>query len=162
LRAQAAEPEAQEPEIRPARSHAEFLAALRVRVTVFVTEQHGPLSDEPDAWDGCARHFVLLAGGAVVGTARLYQPVFGTGQIGRVALLPPFRGRGWGQRLLRGVVAHARALGLREVVLHAQVAAVPLYQRAGFQEEGEPFVEAGILHQRMRLRLVPERPLPEL
>jgi len=142
-----------EPEIRPATSHEEFLSALTVRVTVFVDEQGGPLSDEPDAWDAAARHFVVLARGAVVGTARVYQPQLGVGKIGRVALLRDFRGRGWGLRLLEELLAHTRALGLREVVLDAQTYAAALYARFGFAPEGEEFLDAGIPHQRMRLRL---------
>lgn len=129
------------------------MAALAVRIAVFVEEQAGPLDEEPDAWDWGARHLVVVWDSRVVGTARLYQPQFGMGKIGRVALLPEYRGRGWGDRLLEATLRHARALGLREVVLHAQVTAAGFYERFGFRPEGQTFMEAGILHQRMRLRL---------
>jgi predicted GNAT family N-acyltransferase len=144
---------ASEAEIRPVRTHEEYLAALRVRVAVFVDEQQGPLDDEPDAWDASARHFVVLDDGQIVGTARLYQPRFGVGKIGRVALLPEVRGRGWGARLLAAVLDQARALGFAEVILDAQTGATAFYERFGFAPEGEEWIEAGIPHRRMRLPL---------
>jgi predicted GNAT family N-acyltransferase len=143
-----------EPLIRRTRSHQEFLAALAVRRAVFVDEQGGPLDEEPDAWDWSARHYVVELEGEVVGTARLYQPAFGTGKIGRVALLPAYRRRGWGERLLRAVLRDAAGLGLREVVLDAQTGAAAWYARFGFVPEGAEFLDAGILHRKMRLTLV--------
>ena len=142
-----------EPCIRPAAGYAEFHAALAVRVAVFVEEQGGPADEEPDAWDWAARHFLVLSEGEAVGTARLYHVESGVAKIGRVALLPEYRGRGWGERLLRTLLESAEALGYREAVLDAQSVAVPFYERFGFGAEGEEFSDAGIPHRRMRLRL---------
>lgn len=141
------------PDIRPVRSRTEFHAALQVRIRVFVEEQGGPPEDEPDAWDSAARHFVVLAGEQVVGTARLYHPAQGIAKVGRLALAPEFRGLGWGAMLLDELVAQARALGVGAVVLDAQVSAEPFYVRFGFIAEGEEFLEGGIAHRRMRLLL---------
>lgn len=141
------------PEIRPVETIEEFQAALRVRVAVFVDEQGGPLTDEPDAWDSAARQFVVLDQGWIVGTARIYHPSRGIAKIGRVCLLPPYRGLGWGKHLLAELLRHSRALGVREVMLDAQTAAIPFYERFGFVPEGEDFMDAGIPHRRMRLRL---------
>lgn len=142
-----------EPEIRPVRSDAEFQEALAVRIRVFVDEQGGPLTDEPDAWDPEARHFLVRDGELTVGTARLYVPWPGIGKIGRVALLEGYRRRSWGGRLLAHLVDAARAMELAAVVLDAQAAAIPFYERFGFRSEGEQFMDAGIPHQRMRLEL---------
>lgn len=141
------------PEIRPARDRAEVAEALAVRVAVFVDEQGGPPEDEPDAWDDAARHWVVRDGGRVVGTARLYHPGHAVAKIGRVALLPAYRRRGWGTRLLEEVLAAARGLGCTEAVLDAQAGAVSLYAALGFQAEGPEFQEAGIPHRRMRRTL---------
>jgi len=140
-------------EIRPTHNHDEYLAALRVRVAVFVEEQNGPADEEPDRWDDTARHFVVVTGGAVVGTGRLYHPEFRLAKIGRVALLMPFRGRGWATSLMATMISQARALAMREVILDAQAYAEQFYQRFGFQAEGELFLDAGIPHRRMRLPL---------
>lgn len=139
-----------DPVIRPIRNEAEFQQALEVRIRVFVTEQHGPLADEPDAWDPQAQHFIVQAQGKTVGTARLYQPYPGTAKIGRVALLPEYRGRGWGARLLQTLLQAAQAQEFTQIILDAQVHAQPFYTRLGFLPEGEEFLDAGIPHIRMR------------
>ncbi|MFZ9239158.1 MAG: GNAT family N-acetyltransferase, partial [Burkholderiaceae bacterium] len=40
-----------------------------------------------------------------------------------------------------------------ELVLHAQTHALAFYTKHGFQIEGDEFLEAGIPHYRMRLKL---------
>jgi predicted GNAT family N-acyltransferase len=139
--------------VRPADGAAELKAALAVRRAVFVTEQGGPAGDEPDADDARSVHFVVEADSGVVGTARLVPVSPGVARIGRVCLLPGARGRGWGERLLAAVIEEARTAGLCELVLSAQAPAVAFYERFGFQVEGDPFVEAGIPHRGMRMRL---------
>jgi predicted GNAT family N-acyltransferase len=52
----------------------------------------------------------------------------------------------------------ARCRGLPEIVLHAHVQAVDFYRRLGFEAEGEAFMEAGIPHRCMRLRLAAGSP----
>ena len=42
---------------------------------------------------------------------------------------------------------------LAEVDLDAQVQALPFYRKRGFVEEGEEFMDAGIPHRKMRLKL---------
>ena len=75
-------------------------------------------------------------------------------KIGRVAVLQPHRGQGVGRALMLAVVEHAAAAGFAEAVLDSQTYAVPFYQRLGFVEEGEQFMDGGIPHFRMRRRLV--------
>ena len=142
------------PVIRLVQSPAEFQAAIQVRVIVFVEEQGGPLEDETDAWDPRAEQFVVLDRERVVGTARVYEETPGIARIGRVALLPEYRGRGWGARLLEAVLEHCRWRGFPEAELHAQTHACMFYQRFGFRAVGEEFIEAGIPHRTMRLALV--------
>jgi predicted GNAT family N-acyltransferase len=51
------------------------------------------------------------------------------------------------------LAAAARARGLAEVVLHAQLSAKGFYDRLGYAPEGEVFEEAGIPHLVMRKHL---------
>lgn len=122
-------------------------ALLHVRQNVFVEELGVPGLLEADDLDAAAFH--LLArddGNRVIGTGRLTA----THQIGRLAVLPPWRGQGVGLALLRGLVDRARSTGWSEVRLDAQVDAVGFYKREGFACEGELFEEGGLLHQAMR------------
>lgn len=121
-----------------------------VREAVFVREQAVPLAMEYDAADPVSRHWVAYApDGTPVGTGRLLPD----GRIGRMAVLPAWRGRGVGATLLRQLLAAARAAGHSRATLHAQQAAEGFYRRSGFIAEGAPFLEAGILHIAMACRL---------
>ena len=140
------------PLIRPLAHPGEFRHAVAVRRVVFVQEQACPEEEEFDPWDAAATHFLVEWDGAFVGTARFFLPLPGVGKIGRVALLPGVRGRGWGHLLLRAVEAHAAALAVPELILDAQVYALPFYARLGYVAEGPEFLDAGIPHRRMRKR----------
>ncbi len=152
--------------------------AMPVRETVFVIGQGVPGELERDGRDPLCRQAVARlmgaaasgspgeggaarktpnepnrpagAEGAVVGTGRLLPD----GHIGRMAVLPPWRGCGIGGAILEALTGEARAIGMSEVVLHAQVHAEDFYRRHGFVAEGEIFMEAGIEHRLMRRRLV--------
>jgi len=84
-----------------------------------------------------------------VGCARLMP----SGQIGRMAVLPDYRGTGLGRRLLDEAIEEAKRQGFQRVHLHAQTHAAGFYRKAGFLPEGPEFMEAGIAHQAMTLEL---------
>jgi predicted GNAT family N-acyltransferase len=117
-----------------------------VRETVFVQEQQVPLEEEWDALDPDCLHVVARAlDGTAIGTGRLTPEH----KIGRMAVLPEWRGKGVGDALLVALIEQAQERGWREVALNAQVSAIEFYRRHGFQAYGERFWEAGIEHQSM-------------
>ena len=123
-------------------------ALTSVRREVFVVEQGVDESEEWDGLDPDCRHFLAVdGGGCPIGTARLTP----SGQIGRMAVLQEWRGRGIGARLLTLAVDVARRADYEAVFLHAQSHAVGFYERAGFEVTGEAFMEAGIEHRAMVL-----------
>jgi len=120
--------------------------AMRVRDAVFVVEQGVPPEIERDEWDQRSDHALALDhDGRVVGTGRLLP----NGHIGRMAVLPEWRGQGVGSRILASLVARAHERGMKRVVLNAQTHAVPFYARHGFAAFGDQFMEAGIPHVAM-------------
>lgn len=123
--------------------------ALPVREAVFIHEQGVPAELERDELDPLSRHVVATIDGRPVGTARLTPEA----HIGRMAVLPPWRGRGIGTAMLQALIAQARSQGLPALHLNAQVHAIPFYQRLGFGAEGEVFDDAGLPHRRMHYRL---------
>jgi ElaA protein len=66
--------------------------------------------------------------------------------VGRVVVRADRRGEGLAQRLFERVIED---FGHVPMMLHAQDYIVPLYRRFGFVEFGEPYLEAGIVHQSM-------------
>ena len=130
--------------------HADWLVdgpLLRsIREQVFIHEQGVPAELELDAADALSRHVIALARGQGIGTGRLLPDA----HIGRMAVIPAWRGKGVGSALLQSLIEIARSLGMRQVILNAQLHALPFYQRHGFRPEGEEFLDAGIAHRRMR------------
>lgn len=123
--------------------------AWRIRRRVFGGEQGVSEEHDRDPRDADAFHLLLIRDGEAIGTARLLRD----GTIGRVALLPTARGHGLGRVLMEAVEDLARRHGIRRVHLHAQVHATGFYARLGYHRHGEPFVEAGILHNEMEKTL---------
>lgn len=132
--------------------------ARAVREKVFTEEQDVPRELEWDQWDEHSDHAVAFDGCSdAIGTARLL-PVGCTGRIGRMAVLRPWRRRGVGAALLGALLQLARERAMPEVTLNAQTHATGFYRRFGFKTRGEEFIEAGIPHVQMSLRLsrIPE------
>jgi GNAT superfamily N-acetyltransferase len=74
-------------------------------------------------------------GGRPVACGALRRLDAGTGEIKRMYVAPGSRGTGVGRRVLDELERHARALGLRRLVLETgdvQAEALRLYERAGF------------------------------
>lgn len=120
-----------------------------IRRRVFIEEQSVPEELEWDGLDPDALH--LLASGPQqqpIGTVRLLKG----GHIGRMAVLPEWRGHGIGSALLDAVLTLADEHGMPDTWLNAQLPAIDFYQRAGFTAIGDRFLDAGIPHRRMQRR----------
>jgi predicted GNAT family N-acyltransferase len=121
-----------------------------IRRAVFVVEQHVPEELEWDADDARSQHVLAYApDGAAIGTGRLLPD----GHIGRMAVLKPWRGRGVGSALLMRLLGLALEQRSEYARLHAQTHAVEFYAKHGFTATGDEFMEAGIPHRLMVLRL---------
>ena len=124
---------------------AERLGAIRR--AVFIDEQGVPEALEWDADDADALHLLATrADGAAIGCARLLPD----GHIGRMAVLPGWRGRGVGRALLAAAINLARTQGHATLRLSAQTHAAGFYAGAGFAAVGDPYEEANIPHIAMQ------------
>ena len=141
-------------------SWAEAAAPLTaLRLAVFVEEQGVPPELELDGLDGACRHVVVRGErGEALATARLHR-VGDRAQIGRMAVLQPWRGRGFGKAMLHALLEEARRQGVARVTLSAQTTALGFYAKAGFEARGPVFIDAGIPHRRMELALEPAAPV---
>jgi predicted GNAT family N-acyltransferase len=135
--------------VRPANWLVDAPALQAVRRAVFIEEQKVPAELEWEDQDALAWHWLAEdTDGRPIGTARLLP----TGQIGRMAVLAPWRRRGVGSALLRAVLHDAPRHVAGPLWLNAQRSAEGFYGRAGFAAEGPVFDEAGIPHRAMRQR----------
>src|SRR5680860_1049112 len=121
-----------------------------IRQRVFVEEQKVPEELEWDLIDQSAEHFLVVVDGNIAAaTARLYGIPGATGFIGRMAVLPQFRGQQIGQALLQHLICQGAA-HYSQLQLSAQQHAVEFYQRAGFHLCSDQYDDAGIAHFDMR------------
>lgn len=136
--------------VRRADWDADAEAIRRVREAVFVVEQTVPADIEWDGLDAdCIQALAEDGNREPIGTGRLHP----SGKLGRMAVMPPWRGRGVGTSIMNCLIDAAGEVGLEEVYLHAQTRVIGFYAGFGFAVEGEEFEEAGIPHRLMRRRL---------
>lgn len=118
-----------------------------VRERVFVHEHGLPRDQERDALDPLSAHVIARdADGLPIGAGRLTPERM----IGRMAVLPGWRGRGVGAAMLDMLLQLGRQRGWREVALAAHADAIAFYARHGFAPVGAPQSTAGIDQQTMR------------
>ena len=127
--------------------------AYLIRKQVFIAEQGVPEELELDELDLSALHALAYQDGQCVGTGRLVNLGNGQAQIGRMAVLPNFRGQGIGREILERLLLAATAEGVSSLILHAQLTAMPFYEKLGFVGQGSLYEEAGIPHRNMMLIL---------
>ena len=77
----------------------------------------------------------------------------GYAKVQRVAVDAERRGQGVGRKVMEGLDQVALGLGMNEMRLSSQAEAVPFYTRLGYHTQGEPYLEAGIVHLAMRREL---------
>jgi len=121
-------------------------AVFAIRREVFVEEQRCPPELEWEYEDESI-HFLATVHSIPAGAARWRKTDKGY-KLERFAVLKQFRGMRVGQELLKAVLIDLPE-NAEYVYLHAQLAAVNLYKKFGFKEEGEQFEEAGIMHYKM-------------
>ncbi len=122
----------------------------KVREAVFVEEQDINADEEFDNHDAAAHHFIAYSfSGDPIGTCRLLAD----GKIGRVAVVESARRQGIGHALVRNAMELAVNMGMEQVSLLAQVAALDFYRPLGFEAYGDIEMDAGIEHQWMRAPL---------
>ncbi|WP_177187716.1 GNAT family N-acetyltransferase [Formivibrio citricus] len=124
-----------------------WCAIRPLREAVFVREHGIPAELEFDEKDQLATHLVLWNGeGEAVACARLLRE----GYLGRIGVLPAWRGQGLGKRLVAAALEEARRIGWKELRLTAMANKTAFYLPFGFEPVGDEFEAAGLPHQAMR------------
>lgn len=134
-------------------------AAFALRREVLEVEQGAPRPVFPDSFDSVADHALAFTpDGRCIGTGRAFRLDARTFRIGRQVVAPEARGKGVGGALLEALERIAELRGVREIVIHAQLAAEPWYAKRGYKPEGSVFDEGGTTRRRLR-KLVTPHPL---
>jgi predicted GNAT family N-acyltransferase len=121
-----------------------------IREAVFIHEQGVPADLEWDGLDeGCRHALALSHQGDAIGCGRMLA----NGHIGRIAVLPLWRKKKVGTAIMEALLDYARSHDYKQVDVDAQTYAVPFYHSFGFVKQGKEFMDAGLPHIRMLLKL---------
>lgn len=74
-------------------------------------------------------------------------------QLMQMAIDTEFQGKGIGKLLVHELISFAKKEGIKEIICHSRKNVNAFYQKIGFEIYGEEFVEVGIAHNNMRLRI---------
>ena len=129
--------------------------AYSVRIQGMNRQHHISLRDEFDDRDGDGtRYIVLLDDGYPVATCRFFPIDEGRAKVGRVVVLPEYRGKQLGNRVIREAEQWIGECGFREIVIDARDVAVGFYEKLGYaQDDGTVFKSGPFDCVRMRKRL---------
>ena len=118
--------------------------AYSVRIQGMNRQHHIPLREEFDEHDGDGtRYVVLLDDGYPVATCRFYEVGAERVVLGRVVVLPEYRGRGLGRRVVEEAEHWIGELGYREVVIDSRTVVVPFYEKLGYAAVDDAVVKSG-------------------
>ena len=122
--------------------------ALAVRWAVFVEEQGFQL--EFDGTDPIAWHAVLWLEQVPAATGRTFpSETEGVFTIGRIAVLPAFRGRDCGSQIVLRLEQAAQENGARSIQLCAQERALGFYEKLGYRRVGGIVYDESVPHVNM-------------
>ena len=118
-----------------------------IRETVFIEEQKFKI--EFDDIDNIATHIIMYLDGMPVGCCRLYKQE-NEYHIGRIAILKPYRGKGYGEKILLQAEKNAKKMGADSISLSAQVRASGFYEKLGYKKHGEIYFDEYCEHIAMK------------
>ena len=131
----------------------ELFEIYQLRVSVFVVEQQCPYQ-EVDAADRAAYHIWCQDGEGIQAYARVLPPgvTFPETSIGRVISLQ--RRTGLGTALVSKAIEVAKEKCKADIIaIEAQVYVRQLYEKLGFRQTSEEFLEDGIPHIQMQWKV---------
>ncbi len=118
--------------------------AYSVRIQGMNRQYHIPLREEFDEHDGeGTRYIVVLDDGYQVATVRFYEKDEKTVIVGRVVVLPEYRGKNLGSRLLQEAEQWISELGYREIEVDSRTVAISFYEKNGFQRIDGKSIKSG-------------------
>lgn len=125
----------------------QYQKCLALRREIFILEQNVPESIEVDQYETTATHFLAELDQTPVATGRLRIKNDWI-KFERIATSKKHRGSGIGRSLMLYMQEYAsKHFSNLTPAMHAQLDAVPFYEKLGWIPQGEIFFEASIPHK---------------
>lgn len=118
--------------------------AYSVRIEGMNRQHHISLREEFDEHDcDCTKYIILLDDGYPVATCRFYEEEASTVIIGRVVVLPDYRGRKLGALVVTEAEKWAAELGYTKIVVDSRLEAVGFYEKLGYSHTDDSVIKSG-------------------
>ena len=117
-----------------------------------------PIGMPDGAWemnDERSWHFAAVENNNVVGCVVLFplDKEGHTAQLMQMAVESTLQGKGIGKLLVKHLLDFCKTKNIKEVICHSRNNAVKFYLGMGFEIYGESFMEVGIPHENMRIKV---------
>ena len=118
--------------------------AYSVRIEGMNRQHHISLRDEFDEHD-CdgTKYIVLLDDGYPVATCRFYDCGEGAVTLGRVVVLPQYRGQKLGSLVVAEAEKWAQELGYKEIKIDSRLEAIDFYEKLGYKHVDDSVIRSG-------------------
>ena len=118
--------------------------AYSVRIQGMNRQHHISLREEFDEHDtDGTRYIVLLDDGYPIATCRFYE-ISSTGVIlGRVVVLPEYRGKSIGRKVVDEAEKWIKELGYDEIIIDSRVEVVSFYEKLGYVSIDGSLIKSG-------------------
>lgn len=130
----------------------ELYAILHLRCKIFVMEQNAPYLDM-DYKDQCALHLQGWLDNSLVAYCRIFRAgdYFDEASIGRVIVAKEYREYGYGHDLMkRAIEIEEDVLNESQITISAQLYLKNFYERHGFRQTSDTYLEDGLPHIQMK------------
>lgn len=118
--------------------------AYSVRIQGMNRQHHLSLRDEFDDHDGDGtRYIVILDDGYPVATCRFYEIDKECARVGRVVVLPEYRGMKLGNMVVLEAEKWIRECGYKQIALDSRDIAVGFYEKLGFEVVDDTVITSG-------------------
>lgn len=139
-----------------AKKRYDYAMCIYLRVMVFIVGQNRPLVDElenEDDEEDSANFIGYLIGDRPAATARYRMIKDDTAKIERVAVHEEYQGQGLGKQMVQHLLDILKADDtIKTIKLGGQDHALGFYNKLGFQEYGDGYMDAGIPHHMMEYK----------
>src|SRR5690606_34087122 len=91
--------------------------------------------------ENAQQHYGVLQKDILIACAVIRMEDAQYARLRQMVVPPDFRQAGVGSRMIANIEEALARKGVKRIKLHARLAAVPFYEKSGYQPEGEPFTE---------------------